>query len=279
MNVSGKRILITGGTSGVGDALARALVDAGARVVTCGRRSDPDVPEVPDSGGRVAASGPERPERPERTERPERHAAARPERHAVIADLAMPGEAARVVRLAAGQLGGLDAVVANAGVQHLDSLTGGPSPELLDRAEQEIAVNFRSVVELAAASWPHLAAAGGPAAFVAVTSGLAYAPKRSAPVYCATKAAVHTLVQSLRYQAQADTPSVRVQEVVLPLVDTAMTADREGAVRKLSAAEAAAAIVRGIRRGRPLVPIGASRALLALLRVHPPIAHRILRDG
>ncbi|MER7766998.1 SDR family NAD(P)-dependent oxidoreductase [Kitasatospora sp. NPDC096140] len=260
MNVSGKRILITGGTSGVGDALARALVDAGARVVTCGRRSDPGVPEVPDTANGFTVP-------------------PQPARQAVVADLAVPGEAARVVRLAAGQLGGLDVVVANAGVQHLDSLTGGPSPELLDRVGQEIAVNFRSVVELAAASWPHLAAAGGPASFVAVTSGLAYAPKRSAPVYCATKAAVHTLVQSLRYQAQADTPSVRVQEVVLPLVDTAMTADREGAVRKLSAAEAAAAIARGIERGRPLVPIGASRALLALLRVHPPIAHRILRDG
>ncbi|MFI8458099.1 SDR family NAD(P)-dependent oxidoreductase [Kitasatospora sp. NPDC085464] len=260
MNVSGKRILITGGTSGVGDALARALVDAGARVVTCGRRSDPGVPEVPDTAPGFTVP-------------------SQPARQAVVADLSVPGEAARVVRLAAGQLGGLDVVVANAGVQHLDSLTGGPSPELLDRVGQEIAVNFRSVVELAAASWPHLVAAGGPASFVAVTSGLAYAPKRSAPVYCATKAAVHTLVQSLRYQAQADTPSVRVQEVVLPLVDTAMTADREGAVRKLSAAEAAAAIARGIERGRPLVPIGASRALLALLRVHPPIAHRILRDG
>ncbi|MGW6918218.1 SDR family NAD(P)-dependent oxidoreductase [Kitasatospora sp. NPDC054939] len=117
------------------------------------------------------------------------------------------------------------------------------------------------------------------AAFVAVTSGLAYAPKRTAPVYCATKSAVHTLVQALRYRSAADTPWVRVQEVVLPPVDTPMTAGREGATRKIPAARAAGAVVRGIEQGRPVVPVGASRALLALLRVHPPTAYRILRDS
>ncbi|MFD7734179.1 SDR family NAD(P)-dependent oxidoreductase [Kitasatospora phosalacinea] len=264
MNLNGKRVLVTGGTGGVGDALTRALVDAGARVVTCGRRSAPDVPELREEDGYGSGA------------RGDGRGAAR---CTVVADLALPGEAARVVRLAARRLGGLDVVVANAGVQHPGSLVDGPDAGVLARAGQEIAVNFGSVVELAAASWPHLAGAGGPAAFVAVTSGLAYAPKRSAPVYCATKAAVHTLLQSLRYQAQAGTPGVRVQEAVLPLVDTAMTADREGVVRKITPEAAAAAILRGIERGRPTVPIGASRALLALLRLHPPTAHRILRDG
>ncbi|MFJ5229002.1 SDR family NAD(P)-dependent oxidoreductase [Kitasatospora sp. NPDC088391] len=257
MELNGKRVLVTGGTSGIGDALAGALTAVGARVVTCGRRNVPGVPEPADGAGEFGTAG----------------------RVAVVADLAVAGEAARVVRLAAAHLGGLDVVVANAGVQHLLPLTGGPDAAVLARAGQEIDVNFRSVVELAAASWPHLAAAGGPAAFVAVTSGLAYAPKRTAPVYCATKAAVHVLAQSLRYQAERETPAVRVQEMVMPLVDTAMTADREGAVRKLSPADAARAVLRGIERGRPVVPIGASRALLALLRVHPPLAHRVLRDG
>ncbi|MFE1318388.1 SDR family NAD(P)-dependent oxidoreductase [Kitasatospora phosalacinea] len=278
MNLNGKRVLVTGGTGGVGDALTRALVDAGARVVTCGRRNAPGVPELREEDGHGDGDG-------DGSESGNKSGSGAPgdgrgaARCTVVADLALPGEAARVVRLAVRQLGGLDVVVANAGVQHPASLVDGPDAGVLARAGQEVAVNFGSVVELAAASWPHLAGAGGPAAFVAVTSGLAYAPKRSAPVYCATKAAVHTLLQSLRYQAQARTPAVRVQEAVLPLVDTAMTADREGAVRKITPEAAAAAILRGIERGRPTVPVGASRALLALLRLHPPAAHRLLRDG
>ncbi|MFD5087554.1 SDR family NAD(P)-dependent oxidoreductase [Kitasatospora sp. NPDC058406] len=278
MNVNGKRILVTGGTSGVGLALTGALTAAGARVVTCGRRADR-------SGAGLGS---------------------------FTADLAVAGEATRVVDLAAGFLGGLDVVVANAGVQHLIDLTRGPDLEVLALAEQELAVNLRSVVELAAASWPHLtgpaagsagtagtagsagdpgrsgsarrgaARGGGPGretAFVAVTSGLAYAPKKSAPVYCATKAAVHTLLRSLRYRAEDETPWLRVQEVVLPLVDTPMTAGREGAARKIPPAAAARAVVRGLERGRPVIAVGVSRTLLALLRVHPGTAYRILRNS
>lgn len=250
MNVNGKRILVTGATSGVGRALATALVGAGAEVVGCGRR-------VPDGGTEDLGV------------------------RLLPADLSVPGEATRVADLAAERLGGLDVVIANAGVQHPGDLTRGPEPRVLGRASEEIAVNLASVVELAAACWPHLTAGGpaSPAAFVGVTSGLAYAPKRTAPVYCATKAAVHTLLQSLRYQARLDSPWVRVQEVVLPLVDTPMTAGREGATGKISPERAAAAVLRGLEGGRPVVPVGASRALLALLRLHPPTAFRILRDS
>ncbi|MEV6207053.1 SDR family NAD(P)-dependent oxidoreductase [Kitasatospora sp. NPDC051914] len=124
--------------------------------------------------------------------------------------------------------------------------------------------------------------AAGPASepsTAAVTSGLAYAPKRSAPVYCATKAGLHTLLDALRYQSEAATPHVRVQEVVLPLVDTPMTAGREGPARKLTAEAAAEAVLRGLGTGRRIVPVGASRALLAVHRLSPATARRILRDA
>ncbi|GAA1084427.1 SDR family NAD(P)-dependent oxidoreductase [Kitasatospora arboriphila] len=242
MDLSTTRILVTGGTSGVGRALAGALTARGATVATCGRT----VPPGTDL--------------------------------AFTADLAEPGAAARVVEQAAARLGGLDVVIANAGVQYATPLTDGPDAQLLERIRGEIAVNLTSVAELAAAAWPHLAARPT-AAFVAVGSGLGYAPKRSAPVYCATKAGLHTLLDALRYQAEAATPHVRVQEVVLPLVDTPMTAGREGPARKLTPEAAADAILRGLRTGRRTVPIGASRALLAINRLSPATARRILRDA
>ncbi|GAA2783061.1 SDR family oxidoreductase [Kitasatospora paracochleata] len=242
MDMNGQRVLVTGGTSGVGRALAEVLVGRGAKVVVCGRSA-------------VESA------------------------RAVRADLGVPGEAARTVAAAVERLGGLDVVVANAGVQYRTPLTLGPVAETLALAREEIEVNLASVVELAAAAWPHLAATGRAASFVAVTSGLGYAPKQSAPVYCATKAAVHVMVESLRHQSRTVAPQVGVQEVVLPLVDTAMTAGREGPARKIAPERAALAIVRGVERGRDTVPVGASRMLLALLRVAPPVAKRILRDG
>ncbi|MEU2629726.1 SDR family NAD(P)-dependent oxidoreductase, partial [Kitasatospora sp. NPDC007106] len=81
MDLSTTRILVTGGTSGVGRALAGALTARGATVATCGRT----VPPGTDL--------------------------------AFTADLAEPGAAARVVEQAAARLGGLDVVIANAGVQ------------------------------------------------------------------------------------------------------------------------------------------------------------------
>ncbi|MFJ1703703.1 SDR family NAD(P)-dependent oxidoreductase [Kitasatospora sp. NPDC088346] len=250
MDFNARRTLITGGTAGVGLALATALTARGARVAVCGRSADPTR-----SAG-ASGRGPLE----------------------IAADLAVPGEAARVVAEAADRLGGLDLVIANAGVQYPSPLTAGPGPQVLDRARTEIEVNLASVVELAAACWPHLAASPR-AAFVAVGSGLGYVPKRSAPVYCATKAGLRVLLEALRHQAAVETPGVLVQEVVLPLVDTAMTAGREGPARKLSPEQAAEAVLNGIRRGRPVVPVGAARPLLALLRVAPGVARRILRDG
>ncbi|GAA5022129.1 SDR family NAD(P)-dependent oxidoreductase [Kitasatospora paranensis] len=247
MDLSTTRILVTGGTSGVGRALVTALTERGAAVATCGRTA---VPGPDGHGGPVLFT----------------------------ADLARPGEAARLVGRAAERLGGLDAVVANAGVQRAIPLTDGTGPGLLDVIRDEFAVNLTSVAELAAAAWPHLAA-GPRSAFVAVTSGLAYAPKRSAPVYCAAKAGLHTLLDTLRYQAEAATPQVRVQKIVLPLVDTAMTAGREGPARKIPAEDAAAAIVRALRTGRAVTPVGAARTLLALHRLSPAAARRVMRDA
>jgi uncharacterized oxidoreductase len=78
---------------------------------------------------------------------------------------------------------------------------------------------------------------------VNVTSGLALAPKQSAPVYCAAKAGLRSFTKSLRYQERARAPHVRVVEVLPPLVDTDMTRgrgrgkmSREPALPKSSAA-------------------------------------------
>lgn len=110
-----------------------------------------------------------------------------------------------------------------------------------------------------------------------VSSGLALAPKASAPVYCATKAAVRSFTKALRYQCEDAAPNVAVVEAIMALVDTDMTQGR--GARKMSAHDAAAEVVRGLQRGAPEIWVGRTRLLKTLLRLAPGVAERMMRNG
>ncbi len=256
-DVAGRTALVTGGAAGIGLALTEALVAAGAhRVVVVGR--DP---------ARLAAA-----------------AAAHP---GVVTPLrADLGDAAAVGRLLAAlpaEAPALSLVVNNAGVQHLTDLArdAAADPDALARdvlpaLAAEIATNLTSVVALSVALLPRLARQPS-AAIVNISSGLALAPKRSAPVYCATKAAVRSFTRALRYQCEDRLPHVRVVEALPPLVDTAMTRGRGRG--KLSAAACAAEILAGLQAGRDEVYVGRAKVLRALMRVAPAAGYRLMRDG
>jgi len=111
------------------------------------------------------------------------------------------------------------------------------------------------------------------AAIVNLSSGLAYYPKHDTALYCATKAGLHSLSQSLRYQLEPR--GIRVMEVILPLVATPMTDGRGSG--KMDADTAARAILAGIARGRNEIHVGKARLLPLLLRIAPSIVQRMLK--
>ena len=113
------------------------------------------------------------------------------------------------------------------------------------------------------------------ASIVNVTTGLALAPKRSSPVYCASKAALRSFTRSLRYQMERTAPQVRVQEVLPPLVETRMTAGRGAG--KLKPAAVAARLVDTIESGVDECYVGKSRLLKVLMRLAPSLAYRVLK--
>ena len=192
MQMTGNTILITGGGSGIGRALAEAFHADGSRVIIAGRRKGA-LDEV---------------------------VAANPGMTAATLDIgdgdSIPGFARQLL----ADFPALDAVVHNAGIMKTERLAEGG----LDDAEATVAINLLGPIRLTAALLPHLLARPR-AAILTVSSGLAFVPLALNPTYCATKAAIHSYTQSLRYQLKG-TP-VQVLELVPPYVQTELQGERQ----------------------------------------------------
>jgi uncharacterized oxidoreductase len=237
MHLTGKRILVTGGTDGIGAALVCALRDRGAEVITHGRSRE----RV--TGTRAAGF------------------------EVIEADLsALAGVDALVAGLGEREI---DVLVNNAGagIAH-DFRKGAPAEERLDPG---IFLNLNAPIHLMTRLMPRLLAQPE-AMIVNVTSGLAIAPNGGGPVYCATKAALRSYTQTLRHQLKGT--RVSVMEALPPLVDTRMNAGRD--TKKMSAQECARQIVRAMERGDAEANVGIVKVLQLVHSISPALARRIM---
>lgn len=191
MALSNSTVLITGGSSGIGFALARQLLQDGNRVIVCSRS----------------------------TEALTRAQATEPALITRTCDLTNTGSRRELVDWIAAEHPDLSVVFNNAGVQSRRNFTGDHA---LDGLEQEVAVNFTAPVQLIGELLPLLRRQPR-AVIVNVTSGLAFAPMADVPVYCATKAALHSFTLSLRHQLRHT--QVKVVELAPPIVDTGLGGD------------------------------------------------------
>ncbi|TCP97515.1 putative oxidoreductase [Sphingomonas sp. PP-F2F-A104-K0414] len=188
MKLNGNTILITGGASGIGLALAARLLSAGNRVIICGRNEatlEEANAEYPALITRVC------------------DVADAPSRHAMVTWLATDHP-------------DLNVLINNAGVQHRRDFNGDAATAAL---EQEIAINLTAPINLIAELLPTFKRQEL-AWIVNVSSGLAFSPMADVPVYCATKAAIHSFTLSLRHQLRAT--NVKVVELAPPIVDTGL---------------------------------------------------------
>jgi len=261
MKISERKVLVTGASSGVGQALARRLAARGCRVVLIGRNVERLERVAKETGG-----------------------------VALPADLALQSEVARLVAVIAAAHSDLSVLINNAGIQLNYGLAEAAreTPEqLVEDIEREVITNLTAPMQLAALLLPQLRAqaarSGAISALVNVTSLLAMAPKKTAPVYCATKAGLRVFSQALRYQVEdsnrVESGSILVVEAILPLVDTPMTTGRaSGPVEKMTPEAAAEEIVLGLEAESPRIHVGKAKSFGLLWRVAPKAAQRILRD-
>jgi len=193
MKMSGNSILVTGGGSGIGRGLAEAFVKRGNRVLIAGRNR----------------------------ERLEAVAAKNPGMEVLTVDVADEASIARLAEQAIQKFPGLNVLVNNAGMMQTEDLR---DPASVAKAEAIVATNLLGPIRLTLALLPQLAAQPD-AAVLNVTSGLGFLPLATTPTYCATKAALHSWSQSLRWQLRAT--SIKVHEIAPPYVRTGLTGERQ----------------------------------------------------
>ena len=247
MRLEGRRALVTGGSRGIGFELVRSLAGRGVEVVTCSREK-----ELP-AGLRALGAGV----------------------HHLTCDLSRPSEVEALPDRMRQAFGAPDLLVNNAGVQFNHIWTETDASDRAQWARVELSVNVLAPVLLTAHFLDDLRAAD-PGIVVNLTSLLALSPKRTAPVYSASKAGLRSFTQALRWQLAGDT-SVRVVEVLPPMVDTAMTAGRGS--KKMSGADMAERIVRGLERGDTEIRPGLARVVHAISRTTPPLATALLKGS
>jgi uncharacterized oxidoreductase len=109
-----------------------------------------------------------------------------------------------------------------------------------------------------------------------VSSGLAFVPMMSAPIYCGTKAFIHSYTTSLRFQMEDQ--GVEVVELAPPAIKTEMTArlPEDGFFKILSTEELVKATIEGLRDGRKEVRPGQSNKLRIMARLAPNFIERRL---
>jgi uncharacterized oxidoreductase len=249
MRMEGKRALVTGGGAGIGAEIARRLAARGARVVIVSRdrvRAEAVMARAPDGMSFLSA------------------------------DLSRPDEQQRVIAEVADRWPDLSVLVNNAGVQINMPAAGIGDHGKMAAFRSEIEVNLTAPVALCFGLMPVLSRQPE-AVIVNVSSGLAIAPKRTAPVYCASKAGLRAFSRALRYRCEDAAPTIRVIDVVMALVATGMTEGRGAG--KISAGRAAQAVLDGIEDGRDEVWVGRTRLLRAIGRIAPLLAYRLLRNG
>ena len=151
------------------------------------------------------------------------------------------------------------------------------APELTD-GESEIDTNLTASIELCALFVPHFLRTGGRAAIVNVTSGLGFIPLMSVPVYCATKAGLHSFSMSLR--SQLESTNVSVFELIPPIVQTELhrsdQSRRQAAKQGIAPARVARKLAQAIRNDWYQVPVGQGGDLVFASRIAPHFFHRML---
>jgi uncharacterized oxidoreductase len=240
VNTTHNTVLITGGTSGIGFALAQKFLHQGNDVIVTGTNF-------------------------------QKAEAIKHQFPVMTVELADMRDRQALEKLVY-RYPDVNILVNNAGIQYNYDFANSAID--VEQIEVELDINLLGPLYLTKLLLPQLL--NHPtAAIINVSSGLGIVPKQSAPVYCASKAALHSFTKALRWQLEKT--SVRVFEIIPPIVDTAMTQGRGRG--KITPEALVEEFWRDFSHDRFEMRIGKTKLLFALQRLMPSLAERIMRPG
>lgn len=234
MKLSGNTLLVTGGASGIGRAFAERFLKAGNKVIVCGRR-ETRLQEFKEQDPSVIT-------------------------HAC--DLTNESDRIALFDWVTEHHPDVNVLVNNAGIQQRFNILQSDGKNEWAYFGKEITANMEAPIHLSMLFAPHFSKKEE-AAIINVTSGLAFTPMAIAPIYSATKAALHSFTMSLRLQLSSS--PVEVIEVAPPAVNT----DLGGVGLHTFGAdvnEFADAIFKGFEEGKQEIGFGTSERALRLSR-------------
>ncbi|MCB1167088.1 MAG: SDR family NAD(P)-dependent oxidoreductase [Leptospiraceae bacterium] len=244
MNTTNNTVLITGGTTGIGLAMARALSQLGNRIIITGRNSSRMNTLLRENPSWVG----------------------------YLFDLAQSEKVGDLAETVHRNHPDLNLLINNAGLQ-----LAIPFPDTAQspaNLRQEMEVNFHAPVHLVQELLP-LLLEKREAAIVNVTSALGEVPFSRFPMYSASKAALSAYTTALRTQLMGT--SVRVMELVPPLTATDMNAHRPG--DKMMPATLANIFIKGLQKNLSVNRAGKAAVLHRLHRIAPSLSSKIIEKG
>lgn len=242
MRLHGNKILITGATAGIGEALLNKFLSLNNQVIAVGRNKA-KLQELGQKDNKIIP---------------------------FACDVSKAKDLDKLMLFIEQKHSDTNVLINNAGIQY--SYLFMEEIQWLNRIEKEVNVNFLAPFKLIALLLPTLKSNDN-AAIVNVSSGLGLVPKMQAPVYCGTKAGIHIFSKSLRYQLQ----HIKVFEIIPPLVDTRMTAGRGKG--KISPEQLADEFIRAFSKNKYEVNIGKVKLLRFINRLSPALADKIMKNG
>lgn len=226
MKVTGNTIFISGGSAGIGLAIAKKLSAAGNKVIINGRSEERLQNALKELGNAVAIQG----------------------------DLSVEADRVRIAEELKSNYPDVNIIVNNAGaafVYALNEPTGA-----YEKAAVEMNTNYLSVIHFTELLLPHLLQKTE-AAVVNISSNIAFGSFKLLPTYGPTKAALHSYTISLRetYQEQKN---IQIYEVYPPLTNTEFSAGIGGA-NGIPPSEVADELLLGLEKNQFDVPVGSSK--------------------
>lgn len=234
MKTTGNTVLITGGSAGIGLALAQALSAAGNTVIITGRNEA----------------------------RLQQAAAGTPGLIPIVCDVTKDAQVKVLVQTLKQDHPQLNILINNAGKAHAYQLT--ETARAIDKAADEMLTNYLAILQLTEYLLP-LLRSQPEAAIVNVSSIAALVPFTAVPTYAASKAALHSYTQSLR----ASVTPIRVFELMPPLVNTDFSREI-GGDKGISPGEVAAGFMEALENDEYEIHIGQTRQVWQLLQSTSP---------